>query len=218
MQGVYLRPLGPPPPLNLPSFQDGFEVAFEGWCRFTDAYILRSSVVVNMFINSFVNKAGPIQESRRNDFRTRYMAPEDFFEDFSQSPQAQFYSNIVQWIESRDACSCRPAANDVTHNPSPSNLVLLEFPDENQTVGDKFAQLMDRYQTIDNCPACESDFVRCSKLTFLDVGDVLILAVNRCPIFRGRPQKINEPLQVGGDLTIQLIGQKLAVTFRVRNM
>ena len=206
----------PPPSLNLPSFQDGFEVAFEGWCRFSDAYILRSSAVVNMFINSFVNQAGPVQEARRNEFRTRYMAPEDLFEDFGQSPQAQFYSNIVHWIESRDACNCRPAANDVPQDASPSNLVLLEFPDRNQTVADKFAQLMDRYQTIDNCPACKRDFLQCSKITFLDVGDVLILAVNRRPIVRGRPQKINDPLEVGGDLTIQLIAQQLAVTFRVR--
>ena len=76
--------------------------------------------------------------------------------------------------------------------------------------------MMDWYQTIDNCPACKRDFLQCSKITFLDVGDVLILAVNRRPIVRGRPQKINDPLEVGGDLTIQLIGQQLAVTFRVR--
>ena len=41
---------------------------------------------MNMFIDGFVNRAN--QDARRNEYRNIYMAPEDFYEDFSPSPQA----------------------------------------------------------------------------------------------------------------------------------
>ena len=123
---------------------------------------------------------------------------------------------MVQWIEARDACNCMPALPDAAQLPSPSNLVMLAFPDRNQTVAEKFAQVMTRHTTVDECPGCRQNFLRYSRLTFLNVNDVLILVVNRRHIVRGRQIKINDPAQAGGDLTFQVNGQQDAVTFRVR--
>ena len=88
-------------PLFLPTYQDGFEIAFRRWVALRNCYILKSTPVVRMFIDAFVDN-----DLRRNHYLNRYMSPDDLFNDFGKSQEAQFFTHEVERIESREQCFC----------------------------------------------------------------------------------------------------------------
>ena len=88
-------------PLNLPTYNEGFENAFTIWCQLTDYYILKSTAVVRMFVNAFVTD--PV---RRNNYLNHYMSPDDFINDFGNSQLAHFYTHRVKRTLSRERCFC----------------------------------------------------------------------------------------------------------------
>ena len=55
-------------------------------------------------------------------------------------------------------------------------------------------------------------------MTFLAVNVVLIVVVNRVDFINGRRVKITDPIDVGGDLTLQLVGNPAPIRYQVRKV
>jgi len=83
-------------------------------------------------------------------------------------------------------------------------VINLSFPQENQTLSEVFHQLLRGSDFVAHCDQCDEDINKRSLLTFTNLADILIISVERTVRQQNKDSKIMDPIDVGGDLEIQI--------------